>query len=97
MGSLSRVNIIYTDLPKFLDQQKAPKYGTLLNGSNIYNVEWPKSGFLILGSEGNGISEEIGSLLDHSVTIPKIGHTESLNVGIAAAICCSEIKRKSLK
>ncbi|WP_353133469.1 RNA methyltransferase [Pseudopedobacter sp.] len=97
MGSLSRVNIVYTDLPEFLSKQQSTKFGTLLDGNNIYNEDWPESGFLILGSEGNGISDEIISLLDRSITIPKIGNTESLNVGIAAAICCSEIRRKSLK
>ncbi|ADY51929.1 tRNA/rRNA methyltransferase (SpoU) [Pseudopedobacter saltans DSM 12145] len=97
MGSLARVNVSYVDLPAYLIAQQLPKFGTLLDGKNIYHQDWPEAGFLILGSEGNGISDEIISLLDGSVTIPKLGQTESLNVGIAAAICCSEIKRKSLK
>ncbi len=97
MGSLARVKIIYTNLLHFLKEQKVPKLGTLLNGENIYQTNWPAEGFLILGSEGNGISEEIVELIDHSITIPGAGNTESLNVAIAAAICCSEIKRNFFK
>lgn len=97
MGALSRVSLFYVDLFDFLKDHKLPKFGTLLNGNNIYAQEWPGAGFLVLGSEGNGISDEIISLLDHSITIPKLGLSESLNVGIAAAICCSEIRRNSLK
>lgn len=97
MGSLARIQIRYIDLPEFLNSQKAPVIGTLLDGENIYNFDWPKEGFLILGSEGNGISDKVSESLDYPITIPKIGETESLNVAIAAAICCSEIKRNSLK
>jgi len=97
MGSLARVKIVYTDLSDFLKNQKVPKLGTLLNGENIYQTNWPTEGFLILGSEGNGISEEIIGLIDQAITIPGAGNTESLNVAIAAAICCSEIKRNSYK
>ena len=97
MGSLSRVKINYLDLPAFLKQTPLPKIGTLLNGKNLYQMEWPKEGLLVLGSEGQGISEEVKTTLTEKVTIPGAGHTESLNVGVAAAICCSEIKRNSFK
>ncbi len=97
MGSLARLQIHYVDLPNFLTAQKAPKMGTLLHGANIYTQQWPDEGFLILGSEGNGISDDVIDLLDYPITIPGAGRTESLNVAIAAAICCSEIKRNSLK
>lgn len=97
MGSLSRIKIHYLDIYSFLKNHPYPKFGTLLNGKNIYQSVWPENGFLILGSEGNGISSEIAETLDFSITIPGAGNTESLNVAVAAAICCSEIKRISYK
>jgi TrmH family RNA methyltransferase len=97
MGSLSRIKISYLDIYPFLKNHPHPKFGTLLNGKNIYQNVWPEHGFLILGSEGNGISPEIAEILDFSITIPGAGNTESLNVAVAAAICCSEIKRISFK
>ncbi|MEO5910333.1 MAG: RNA methyltransferase [Pelobium sp.] len=97
MGSLARVQISYQAIVPLLRESNLPKYGTLLNGKNIFNTDWPKEGFLILGSEGNGISEEILSLVTNAVTIPGAGETESLNVGVAAAICCAEVKRNIFK
>jgi TrmH family RNA methyltransferase len=97
MGSLARVNIVYTDLAPILKQTQLPVYGTLLNGENIFNTNFEPKGYLIFGNEGNGISEEIISLITKSITIPGGKNTESLNVAISAAICCAEIKRNILK
>lgn len=97
MGSLTRVNVAYQSLRELLTNNDLPKYGTLLKGENIFNTSWPAKGFLILGSEGNGISEEILDLITHPITIPGGKTTESLNVAIAGAICCAEMSRNKLK
>ena len=50
-----------------------------------------------MGNEANGISEEIGFLVQHKITIPRFGtiqKTESLNVATATAIVLSEMQRK---
>ncbi|MXV51430.1 RNA methyltransferase [Pedobacter sp. HMF7647] len=94
MGSLSRIKILYTDLESFLSKNQAPVYGTLLNGRSIYKTDFLAKGLLILGNEGNGIRPEIQKYITHPVTIPRFGEAESLNVAIAAAICCSEIRRR---
>ncbi len=93
MGSLARVKVVYTDLKELLSTETLPIYGTLLDGKNIFEVKWPPSGYIVLGSEGNGISKEIKALVTEAITIPGAGNTESLNVAISAAICCTEIKR----
>ncbi|MEY4136544.1 MAG: hypothetical protein RL205_672 [Actinomycetota bacterium] len=41
----------------------------------------------ILGSEAHGVSAEMRSVADITVSIPMFGAAESLNVGSAAAIC----------
>jgi TrmH family RNA methyltransferase len=97
MGSLARVQVIYTELAPILKQTQLPIYGTLLNGDNIYSTNFKPKGYLVFGNEGNGISEEIISLITKRVTIPGGNNTESLNVAISAAICCAEIKRNILK
>lgn len=97
MGSLSRINIYQEDLKALLSHNKLPVYGTLLDGENIFNTVWPTKGFLIFGSEGNGISEGIIPLISHPVTIPGNGKTESLNVAVSAAICMAELRRNILK
>jgi TrmH family RNA methyltransferase len=47
-----------------------------------------------LGNEAHGLSAEVDAMLDRRVTIPMIGRTESLNVGMAAAVLCFEAARQ---
>ena len=59
MGSLSRVNIIYTDLGVLFSQINIPVYGALLDGKSIYETDFGQAGIVLLGNEGNGISKEL--------------------------------------
>ena len=99
MGSIARVNIIYLNLPDFLDTLPAdfPVYGTFLDGDNIYTQELTSNGLIIMGNEGNGISEAVRSKVNRRLLIPDFhqGPTaDSLNVAIATAITCSEFRRR---
>jgi len=97
MGSLAHVNVYYTELTDFLGKIKVPVYGALLDGDNIYETDFGTEGVVIMGNEGNGLRPEIIRLVKKAITIPRWGNAESLNVGIATAIFCSEIKRNSFK
>ena len=99
MGSLARVNIIYTNLPEFLDTLPPdyPVYGTLLDGDNIYTQPLTPHGLIVMGNEGNGISEAVRQRVNRRLLIPDFhdGDTaDSLNVAIATAITCSEFRRR---
>jgi len=96
MGSLSRVNVHYVDLVETVPQLKLPVFGTLLEGENIYDVPFGSEGLLVMGNEGNGIRPEIKAIINKAITISGSGSTESLNVAIATAICCSEIQRNKI-
>jgi len=93
MGSLSRIQVHYTDLIELLKNTDVPVFGALLDGENIYHTDFGKQGLIVLGNEGNGIRPEIQALIQKPVTIPLFGKAESLNVAIANAIFCSEISR----
>jgi TrmH family RNA methyltransferase len=97
MGSLARVNVHYTDVAQVLTKIKLPIFGAMLNGKNVYNTDFGTEGLLVMGNEGNGISPVIEGLIGTKITIPRAGEAESLNVAIATAILCSEIKRNSMK
>lgn len=97
MGSLARTRVIYTDLEVFLANSKLPIYGAELDGENIYQVHWKPEGLIILGNEGHGIDPLLSEYISHSVTIPRIGEAESLNVAISAAIFCSELQGRLFK
>ena len=99
MGSISRVNISYLDLPEFIKNQKTPVLGAFMNGENVYKGTLPDQGILVMGNEGNGISAEIEALVTHKIAIPRFGklqETESLNVATATAILLSEFKRRTM-
>ena len=96
MGSIARVNVVYTDLEKLIQDAQVPVYGTLLDGKNMYEQELTKEGIIIMGNEGNGISERIRKLITRRLLIPQyhVG-AESLNVAIATAVVCAEFRRRS--
>ena len=95
MGSIARINLIYIDLPELLDTlpDSFPVYGTLLDGEDIYQQPLSENGLIIMGNEGNGISEAVRIRINHRLLIPSFSQgdtAESLNVAIATAITCSE-------
>ena len=101
MGSIARVKVAYTDLAQYLSALPSgtPVFATELNGENIYERELPQHGIIIMGNEGNGISNEVKALVSDRLLIPTFATTadkaDSLNVAVATAIVCSEFKRKS--
>jgi RNA methyltransferase, TrmH family len=48
----------------------------------------------VLGNEANGLPPEVEAVVDERVTIPMAGRSESLNVGMAAAVLCGEAARQ---
>lgn len=96
MGSVARVNIVYADILTFLKKNPLPVYGSFMNGVSIYESILPKKGVLVMGNEGNGISLAVKEYCNHIISVPQYGEvtTESLNVGTAAAILLSEIRRQ---
>lgn len=96
MGSLARVQVYYTDLPDFIGQAALPSFAGLLDGQSVYETDFQQAGLIVMGNEGNGISQAVQDAVDHAVTIPRIGEAESLNVAVATTIFCSEIARQKL-
>lgn len=96
MGSITRVNVSYVDLPDFLSKTSLPVFGTFMDGDNIYKSQLPKEGIIVMGNEANGISSEAEKMVNLRLSIPRFGtlqQTESLNVATATAIILSEFRR----
>ncbi len=96
MGSLARVEVLYTNLTDYLKTSDLEIFGTFMEGKNIYKSELPSKGIIVMGNEANGISSEIENLVTQKISIPRFGNlqqTESLNVATATAIILSEFKR----
>lgn len=101
MSALGRVRMHYfksrDNYLQWLDNNDPMSlYGTFLEGENIYQKKLVAKGLLIMGNEGRGISEDVAQRVNEKILIPAFAeeHVESLNVGIATAICLSEILRR---
>ena len=92
MGSLSRVDVIYADIPKFLKSKKIPIYAADIEGQKLGKSKISDKCIWVFGSESHGISDKIKKLVDISFTIPKYNEnvkTESLNLSTSLAIILS--------
>jgi TrmH family RNA methyltransferase len=101
MGAISRVKIFYEDIIEVLTKAAANKidiFGTFMDGENIYQTNLPHNALVVMGNEGNGISQNVEKLVGKRLTIPNFAEnqstSESLNVATATAIVCSEFRRR---
>lgn len=86
MGSVGRVEVVYTDLKAlFNSNADVPVYAADMQGTSLYETTMPAHGILLIGSESHGVSTEL-SALSKPVTIPRFGGAESLNAAMAAGI-----------
>ncbi len=95
MGSIARVNIIYTNLEAYVKNTTVPVYGAFMDGEAVYDKKLPPNGIIVMGNEANGISETVEEHITERISIPQFGEatTESLNVATATAILLNEIRR----
>jgi TrmH family RNA methyltransferase len=96
MGSIGRVNVIYTSLEHFLKKTNQPIYGAFMDGDVVYETQLPSDAVLIMGNEADGVSASVEALIPKKLSIPRFGKlqkTESLNVATATAILLSEFRR----
>jgi TrmH family RNA methyltransferase len=101
MGALFRVRVHYVNLADLIIdcKKKMPVYGTFLGAKSIYDSTLEKRGIIVMGSESEGISEDLKFFIDQKITIPSFpadsNRSESLNVAIATAVVCAEFRRPS--
>ena len=88
MGSISRVDVIYTDIKQMIQEIEIniKVYAAVMDGKDISKIKVNKNSLIVFGNESNGISEEIKNVIFEKITINKIGEAESLNVAVSAAI-----------
>jgi len=101
MGAIARVQVFYVSLPDRLGEiENIPVYGTFLKGKNIYTETLSSSGLIVIGNEGKGISPSVEKRVTHKLCIPNYPPdsetSESLNAAMAAAVVCSEFRRRQI-
>jgi len=92
MGAIFRIKTVEMDFGELVF--KFPQltfYGAVLDGQNIFQMELPQHGVIVIGNESSGISASIQEQLDYQISIPsgKNGGAESLNAAVATGIICA--------
>lgn len=97
-GMMFHINIISRDPIKFINGLKKKDYkiiGTkVTNGKDVKDARIYSHFALVIGNEGQGISNDIDNLCDEYLYIKMNENCESLNAGVAASILLYEINNK---
>ena len=92
MASIGRVNAVYTDLIKWLDENEHPTLlAASLNGKPLSQFRHTKEAIVVIGNESKGVSGEILKRCRDKITISSLGKAESLNAAVATGIILHEL------
>jgi TrmH family RNA methyltransferase len=96
MGAFLRVQWVEQSLETI--QELAPSlpiWAADMGGEDIFKVTVPQAGILVIGNEGQGVSEQVKAMVDQQVAIvaPQGSGAESLNAGVATGILCAALRR----
>lgn len=99
MGSIFRLKIIceesFKSVSDWFKANGVKSFAAVVNmqAESLTQIEFPKRCAIVIGNEGNGLSERDVSLCDRRITIEMKGDTESLNASVAAAIIMWEMTK----
>ena len=98
MGSIFRMGFSFPqNLVETMQKFRSQGYSVIssqLDGDSFYEREKVSSSFiLIIGNEGNGISEAVRKTATHHLRLPMRGGAESLNAAVAAGIMMCDLTK----
>ncbi|MDD7389603.1 MAG: RNA methyltransferase [Lachnospiraceae bacterium] len=99
MGSLFRVPFLYiedmAETAAFLRERGIMVYGAHLEGSVPYDEpDYTHPSAILIGNEGNGLTDRTAAVCSRKVRIPMEGAVESLNAAMSAGILMYEVHRQ---
>jgi TrmH family RNA methyltransferase len=93
MGSFARLPLHVADLERALAGARVPVLGCDLEGEDVHQLPPLRDAVIVIGSEGQGLSEPVRQRVSRRLTIPRYGRAESLNAAVAAAVVCDNLRR----
>jgi len=99
MGSLEHVELFLVDsLPELMKTMKDKGirlFGAYLDESmEHFKADFKVGCGIVIGNEGQGISDEVIACVDQRIKIPMPGKSESLNASIATSVILYEVLRQ---
>lgn len=98
VGTIFDVNVYEMSKEEFIAFAKAKKLNLVMadmDGENIFEKEFKEDVGIVVGNEGQGVSDDIASLCKFSVKIP-MRKVESLNAAISGSIIMYQIAKSYL-
>lgn len=99
-GSIEKVPVVrvtnIAQTVELLKQKGVWVFATAMSGEDMRT--WNSEGAiaLVIGNEGQGVSQNVIAACDGTVTIPMTGTTQSLNASVAAGVLMYEVARNRL-
>ena len=94
---LYQVTNLVRTLQKLKQESNLWIYGTSDRADrSLYDLDLSVPFALVLGTEGRGIRRLVVEQCDQLASIPMLGSVSSLNVSVAAGVCCYEALRQRL-
>lgn len=100
MGAAFRLNLIETEnMEEFINNLKNLEFEVYAavpsrEALSLGNIEFKNKSAIVLGNEGNGLTENVINACDFKMTIPMNELSESLNVSVAAGISIWEMMNR---
>lgn len=95
MGAIFNLNILENaDIISEIEKLKSEGYNTYysdMEGQDYRKIDFNKKSVITFCNEAFGPTDKLKDICDTSITIPKKGNIESLNVAAAAAVILSSI------
>ena len=96
MGSFTRVNIFYHKLEDVLGNLPGyVVYGAFLDGQSIHVLPIQKPAVIVMGNESHGVADSLKPFIQKTISIPRFGRAESLNVAISTGIILDHFRRNA--
>ncbi len=100
-GTLFRLPLLFPSTPREASELLRGRGKQIFaaasdRGDPYFDCPLTENAALVIGNEGNGISEEMNALADSFLTIPMEGQSESLNAALAGGIIMYEALRQRL-
>jgi TrmH family RNA methyltransferase len=84
------------DVKEFARTARARHYELFVTaaegGAELQSVSFPPRSLVVFGNESHGVSDPLLRAADHTLTIPKYGKADSLNVAISCGIILSRMR-----
>lgn len=93
MSGIFRANVMRGEIEDILNAVNLPLVVADMNGENVFDLNLDKDVCLVIGSEGNGVSDFVKEKADLTVKIPMENGMESLNASVSAGILMYALKR----